>query len=333
MINLLKKYKWFFVFLSIPYLLIFIPTVLFTNYEIDLPGGIRPISDVIKIDKDYQSKGSFNSTFVITMRKCTLFQKWICSFDDRYQINEIKEEYNYYQYKEIEALNELTKLSSIQQSILAVYNLDVFKDNEDIYLNEKYIGKFVYDRASYKSIQNDQELQIGDIILGSSEEDVYNKIEAYKNGLVNTLRILRGNKDKRLEIEISPTIYVVNEKKLLGVSFINGLYNYYDLSDINPKYEVVKSNVGGDSGGLMQALSIFNTLTSFDYTYGKKIAGTGGVTDKGMVYAIGAIKQKIYTASKNKVDIFFVPDSDNLESYEHKNYLDALEAYQKIKFK
>ena len=74
----------------------------------------------------------------------------------------------------------------------------------------------------------------------------------------------------------------------------------------------------------MQTLSIYNKLIDIDLTKGYKVSGTGTIDLEGNVGAIGGIKQKIYTAFQNNVEIFFCPEA---------NYEEALEAYNKLKNK
>ena len=77
----------------------------------------------------------------------------------------------------------------------------------------------------------------------------------------------------------------------------------------------------------MQALSVFNSLTPVDYSYGLKIAGTGTIDPFGNVGAIGGMYSKIFTAYFNDVDIFFVP---YLEEGQNDNYEDAIKAYEAL---
>ena len=62
----------------------------------------------------------------------------------------------------------------------------------------------------------------------------------------------------------------------------------------------------------MQTLSVYSEITGFDYTYGKKIAGTGTISVDGTVGKIGGVSQKIVTAIHNNADVFLCP-ADNYE--------------------
>jgi len=127
-------------------------------------------------------------------------------------------------------------------------------------------------------------------------------------------------------------VTVRRNKKEIDIKLTDKIYNmcrwypYYMINydTASPKIKVNNTNVGGPSGGLLQTLSIYNRLVDFDYSRGLKIAGTGTMNIKGVVGAIGGIKQKIYTAFDDDVDVFLCP-------LVHKE--EALEAYNQIKYK
>ncbi|MCW2621595.1 MAG: hypothetical protein JWL64_1197, partial [Frankiales bacterium] len=69
-------------------------------------------------------------------------------------------------------------------------------------------------------------------------------------------------------------------------------------------------DIGGPSAGLMFALGIIEKLGPESLTEGKHIAGTGEITDDGVVHPIGGIQQKMAAAGKEGVKVFLVP-TDN----------------------
>ena len=108
----------------------------------------------------------------------------------------------------------------------------------------------------------------------------------------------------------------------------------YKLPEDAPKCDYEYGNALGPSGGLMQALYIYEKLTGSELTKGLKIAGTGTIDINGNASLIGGMKQKIYTANANNVDIFFVPFDKNRETKDarFKNWYEAKEAYDKLIF-
>jgi Lon-like protease len=58
---------------------------------------------------------------------------------------------------------------------------------------------------------------------------------------------------------------------------------------------------------MMQTLSIYASLLKLNIG-DLKIAGTGTIQMSGNIGPIGGIRQKIYTAKYQKVDVFFIPE-------------------------
>lgn len=86
---------------------------------------------------------------------------------------------------------------------------------------------------------------------------------------------------------------------------------YVDILDYTTEYV-------GDSFGLMLAVGLTEEKTGEDFSKrGRyKIAGTGTIEYDGTVGSIGAVRQKLLTAYREGVDIFFVPgDQDRYYYY------------------
>ena len=84
--------------------------------------------------------------------------------------------------------------------------------------------------------------------------------------------------------------------------------------DTTPKIEIdYKASESGPSGGLMLALSIYNSLVKEDITKGRVIVGTGCIDEDGSVGSIGGVEYKLKGAVKNGADIFLVPNGENYE--------------------
>ncbi len=76
-------------------------------------------------------------------------------------------------------------------------------------------------------------------------------------------------------------------------------------------------NIGGPSAGLMFALSIYDRLTPGDLTGGRRIAGTGQITEDGSVVAIGGIGEKIVGARRQGATVFLLPRGNCDEARKH----------------
>lgn len=300
--ELLKRYRYVMFIVSIPYILFVLMLTIPTKKSVTLPGDIVNINSVINVDGASSCEGSFNSTFVTSSENLTLFQLSLCQ--NRYDayLYDYDEDYNL--FDDI-ALNRVNRLASLNNSVIASFT----KAGEKI--DYTFKGIVVTSKEDFSSFE------VGDIILGSSRENIYEALE--KSKAQNTLvRIERYRNGKYVQMTINPTI----QNDSYGIALINK--SYYDIYDFETDKSVsfYSSSVGGPSGGLLQALSVYNSLTLFDYSRGLKISGTGTIDIYGNVGVIGGIKQKVYTAAKSKCDVFFTPDGSE-ESYEHQNYLDA----------
>jgi PDZ domain-containing protein len=71
--------------------------------------------------------------------------------------------------------------------------------------------------------------------------------------------------------------------------------------------ELTLGNVGGPSAGLIFSMAIVDSLTPEPLTDGRDVAGTGTITQRGRVGAIGGIVQKMYGASDEGAEVFLAP--------------------------
>lgn len=89
----------------------------------------------------------------------------------------------------------------------------------------------------------------------------------------------------------------------------------YDDPSVELKYQELLGELEeylGDSFGLMVAIGLVEEVTNRDFSYGGffTIAGTGTIEWDNSVGSVGAIEQKLLTAERLGVDIFFVPRDD-----------------------
>jgi PDZ domain-containing protein len=73
-------------------------------------------------------------------------------------------------------------------------------------------------------------------------------------------------------------------------------------------------SIVGPSGGLVFAMSVYDTLTPGSLTGGHDIAGTGTISPDGAVGAIGGIQQKIAGAAAAGAELFLVPPANCAEA-------------------
>ena len=283
-----------------------------TNRALILKGGATEFSDIVSIETDYKSSGSFNTLYVVNMEKSTKLQNLITENDPTIESYEMSSssvaisDYDSYRASKIQYE------SSIQNALVLAYN-EAKKENENVKISYSLQG---FDVTHYG--ENSQ-FRIGDRII---------KITPNINGFNEVLpsdekmfRYVINNKyvnDKYVVLRDGKEVTITLTK---DDTFSSSSIYYIDKDNTYPKFNIGSSNVGGPSGGLLQTLSIYNRLVSTDYTKGLKIAGTGTINYLGQVGAIGGIKEKVPTALDNNIDIFFCPSV---------NYDDALIAYNSL---
>jgi Lon-like protease len=196
---------------------------------------------------------------------------------------------------------QLAKLVSLKTSIIQAYTLASLKDN-DIVIDYAFKGLYIYNRP-YKT----SALKVGDIIVkidGKSYQD-YSELEFLN--LIDPnhvdLTILRKISGEMTELEI-------NYQRKEGDLSIRYL-GHYEITNTIPKvnFETANFPSGGQSGGLIQTLSIYTSLLNIN-TNDLKIAGTGTISMDGSVGIIGGARQKVYAAKYQKVDVFFIPEAN-----------------------
>lgn len=316
---LISKYKFFFIF----YLPIFIFTLVIclykTSYSVTTTGDITNLSDYFIVEDSNNVSGSFNSIFVYSTDNATLFQKWVGSIDSKAVVEEESSNYTTFSTSDLNLMGKIQKTQSIEASIITAYNAaKEVNDNINIdYSLKGYIVRYL--------VNDNNQFKLGDIIISINGVTPSNENfrDAYKNMLEgSSVIVLRDNEELTLTLNSNSANYIEDEKTYSKIS----IYEKYDINydTITPKINIKSQNTLGPSAGLLQALSIYNMLISDDITSGLKIAGTGTISAKGSVGAIGGIRQKVITAYKNNCDIFICPKA---------NYDEGYDQYKKLKTK
>lgn len=267
-------------------------------YYIDAPGGITNMNEKIEID-GYKSKGSFNLAYVKeyeatlpTMLISLVNRNWNLIKQEEVLLD--TEDAKSYVYRDKILMDE-----SISNAIYVAYT----KANKKInIISNKLL-------VLYLSEKSNTNLKVGDEIISinnqkiENREDITNIVNNCNIGDKINLKV--KNKDK----EYNRYAYIINEEnsKKIGI-LISNIKEY----DTNPKVKVnVDKNESGSSGGLITALSIYNSLVKEDITHGLTIVGTGTIDLDGNIGSIGGIEYKLKSAVKEKADLFIVPNDEN----------------------
>ena len=276
-------------------------------YNLYMGGGLIDIKDRMSVEKEYEEKGSFNMTYVKSSQATIPTYLLSYIFDwERESIDNIKLDEND-NAKNIWKRDQIYLKEANDNAIISAYNLA----GERITIKKELLEVLYIDKDS------DTDLEIGDIIIkiGNIEINSYNEMKEILNNYQFNDRIevtlLRNDKEQKGYFIVRN---IEGEKKA-GIYLVK-LYDYDLAKKVNLNFP---NKEGGPSGGLMLSLAIYNRLTSFDITQGRKIAGTGTIDKDGNVGEIGGVKYKVMGAASGHADVFFVPVANYEEANKVKN--------------
>lgn len=295
-----------------------------TNYEIHTPAEITSVSNIIEIkdiDNAEQKDADINTVSIYSFQNISLFNYIVGAinpFADLYKISNDTNTSDEY----VVAQGKLHKNLSCTNALLSAYSLAGYE------ISSLFKGFTVTAITNYCL----SDLEIGDIITevnGIKLTDKYNlpqvlaQLEKEGATLLNA-KIIRNNKEQFVNL-----IYTEDNKLGFGGE---SYFSYPSVKD-GPQFDIKSVDTLGPSGGLMQALYIYEQLTGSKLTKGLKIAGTGTIDPYGNAGLIGGIKQKIYISNANDVDIFFVPIdmSRSSEEEQYENWYEAQDAVKLLK--
>ena len=338
------KHKIFVISLTVLYIFIICVCAIQVECEFTSPGTCTRVSNVIEIDNEENKVDNTRiyTVSVYTKTKMSLAQFFIAKYlDSNIDVMRYDHDDDVFTINESYKMDACAKNQSIQDSIIVAYEY-AKKENYDVNLVYSYSGVVtsIIPANYYKT--GPESLMIGDLVksIGGVEitsmnvfreiiEEIYLD---YKNNVeisVPEIKVIRQNKEVTLSAcNIKILAYLgsisydarVNNQKVNNYYF----YDYYTIDYIRskPSIEIQNINTVGPSGGLMQAIYVYNAITGGNLVKDKYIVGTGTISSDGSVGAIGGIKQKVVTASIYLTDYFFVDAYD---------YDEALKQYESLK--
>lgn len=294
---IVENYKHLLVLLAI-FLLFWIEL----PYVVYKPGGVINLSKRIEVENGYDYEGELNMSYVSMMKgniPFILLSYVIPNWD-----LEKSENVTYEGDSVSETLkkDKMQTESAMDNAVIASFKLT----NHELEITG-YHNKVIYIVSDAETTLEDYDEILS--IEGASVtnlEEMQKIVNYYKEGDILNIKVLRNDKD----VDTTAKVFKVGDSLKVGVSIIT-TYDY----ETNPEVTIkTKSSESGPSGGLMMALSIYNSLTEEDITKGKKIAGTGTIDEFGNVGEIGGIKYKILGAIKNDMDVFICPEGNYEEA-------------------
>lgn len=280
-------------------------------YVISAPGGTLSLNGKILID-DKKVKSNYYTTYVKVM------DANVASFI----VGKIMPKWD------VEKVSEFTGSDNLDYDDINNYEVLLMKQSNNIATmlalkeaNIPYETKNNKLYVLYKYDDFENKLNIGDQIIKcnntnvSNADDLLDCISSEDSDNVDLL-IKRKNKEKNINVPL----YLSKGKMVIGINVIE---DFNVISD--PKIEVLyDKNESGSSGGLMTALSIYDSVSNLNISKKHKIAGTGTIDEEGNVGEIAGIKYKLLGANKSDVDVFFCPDE---------NYKEAIKVKKKYNLK
>lgn len=268
-------------------------------YYIMGPGGNINITNRVEMDGYKVDKGSINMLYVSEWKMTPA--SFLIAKLKGYEINSINElKVSNETIEEIEIRNKIMRDNSLDIATMVAYN----EANKKIAINGK--------ENVVIATTNDNDFKVGDIILEVNNksdivvDDIKNEIDSGEVGDNINFKVLRGSK----EINIQSKIVLEDNRKVVGIVVLTD----YEF-DMDPKINIkFKNSESGSSGGLMLTLTIYNAISDIDLIKGRDIAGTGTIGVDGTVGEIDGVKYKIMGASKNNMDIVFVPSANYEEA-------------------
>jgi Lon-like protease len=270
-------------------------------YYIDAPGGTLELDKRIVIPNGKKVNGSLNLVYVLEL-EATIPTLTMSLFKKDWDV--IKKEEVVASNESIEDANNRGKITLKESMNNAVYYALKLAGKEVSEKGKSLYVIYVASDAKTSLKVGDQILKINDTSINDSS-DIANILADLEIGDKAKVTVKRNDALKEVEFEI---IEYEGEKKI-GIS-ITSITEYESSENIEFNYQDSES---GSSGGFMNTLYIYSSLIDEDIIKGKKIVGTGTISESGNVGEIGGIEYKIKAANKAKADIFFVPKGNNCD--------------------
>jgi PDZ domain-containing protein len=294
-----------------------------TNFEVVMPGVITKVESDIVIE-GVENSSNFYTTAVLYAPRITPIMRIILELNDQNEVDEMAKFSKSISNMDEFRMGQVSKKYSYHTSIINAYK-EASKVDNSISINYEINSLVLYYRPT--KVKN---LRIGDIITKVNGEPITE--ENYQEMIENTRK-----KEISLTIKRNENEFTYNHTFEKGDYYFI-FYPNIEITSSTPKFSLpgLDSNTGGPSGGLIQSLNIYVSLLNLNF--GKlKIAGTGTINLAGEVGEIGGAAQKIHTANRAKVDMYFIALGNhkevkniekNFQYYPVKNFQEAVEILQ-----
>ena len=319
-------------FCMLLWLILLLICLIRVNYTVVTPGVANQAQNRLTINDEAfknNEKGQIYTLAVYSSNRVSLFRYMLSAINDKFDVSKYNKKTDLSDLEE-HLQGQIMMDLSTTKAIIASYT-EASKINPDIKIDYSFEGMIV---ESVSHVYGDSQLIAGDIIthvkgVEVTSENHFWELFSRDNIENNRIRVTvkRGETSKELNLYLQSS-----DNGAYYVGFRSEAYYTINEENTYPKYTINSTDTIGPSGGMLQTLSIYNSLFNDDITKGKVVVGTGTIE---LIYddednldfyggAIGSIKQKIITAYQcdriSNIDVFFV---------DAKDYDQALEAYNK----
>lgn len=266
------------------------------DYRLEAPGNLEPLNTFITFENAAESDADLSAIYIMSFNRPTIFQWGIAQYVKSIDVTPLTEAQRSITNTARFESGQVARNTAIDKAIITAYQ----SLGLDITYQEQLLVYLIFDYAS------DQGLEIGDTVEsvnGSTEIfDAFANAPCGETADV-TVRKADGSKETLL----------LEKFEAHDCRFGFSLSTYYEITSLPIPYETTSTIVGGPSAGLMHTLYIYAAQNAGFDSVDLKIAGTGTIGLDGSIGSVGSIKQKVYTAQREGVDLLLIPAGSNFD--------------------
>lgn len=293
----------------------------------ETPGGAYNIDSVLTVNKQKPfEKGSYHFVAVslYKMTPAMMLYAWATPFTE---ISSAQETTGGASDADFVRINQFYMETS--QNLAVYQGLKLADKKADF----AFKGVYVLNVANHSTFKG--KLHIADTVTAvngqrfKSSQELIKSVAAMTLGSPVTVTYVSNGHEKTAKGKI---VKLSNGKNGIGI----GLVDHTEVAS-DEKISFSTQGVGGPSAGLMFTLTIYDQLSDKDLLKGRKVAGTGTISENGKVGDIGGAYLKVKAAADSGATIFFVPNNPvsqadkQADPKAETNYSQAKRAAKKLK--
>lgn len=317
-----RLFKGLFIIIAI-YLIVFQPI----PYYIERPGSAIEVNSMVEVNgEEDESEGEFMMT-TVEMLHATPLSSMLQFLPYHTGVGEKELLGNVEDYDAYRLIQNYYMTHSKNTAKAAAFNA------ADLPYQLEFFGVYVMSISEESDFMNS--LKIGDSILSvdgqafANTEEFIQYIANNDSGDSVTLTVEREGEVFEATGELVELAETGNPG--IGISLVTR-----STVQTDPSVSIESGSIGGPSAGLMFALQIYSMITEEPIRGDHIIAGTGTITEDGLVGRIGGVDKKVVAADREGASVFFVPvdeaDAMTLELFPdyESNYDIAMETAEDI---